>query len=230
MPPDFALALVYAAWAYEHRDTFARPLEPAEHRRCLELANRALALGGDDPQIGAIGGFPLLAIGHDHAAGIATAQRALEANPNNSVVLSLAAISHTLAGDLDRGIAAFHRGYQLSPGSPDSHLFLAGIGFGHFFKRDVATAVDWLQRARDARSDWQPTLWTLTAAYAHLGRMDEARATLLDLRRAVPRPRPDGVPREAFRRTAKPHQRGAAQGGVAADHHPMGFSEYLGPG
>ena len=47
--------------------------------------------------------------------------------------------------------------------------------------------MDWLQRARVVRSDWPPTaLWVLTAAYAHLGRMDEARATLVDLRRVSP--------------------------------------------
>jgi tetratricopeptide (TPR) repeat protein len=184
--PDFALAHAYAAWAYERRDTFARPLEETEHRRCLELAKRALALGSDDPQIAAIGGWLLLAMGYDHAAGIAMAQRALEANPNNSVVLSQAALCDILAGDLDRGIAAYHRGYLLSPGSPDSYVFLSGIGFGHFFKCDFVAAVDWLQRAREARSDWPPTLWMLTAACAHLGRMDQARSTLLDLRRAVP--------------------------------------------
>ena len=158
----------------------------AEHRRCLELAKRALALGGDDPQIGAIGGFLLLAIGYDHAAGIATTQRALEANPNNSIVLRQAAVCDVLAGDLDRGIAAYHRGHELGPGAPDSDRFLSGIGFGHFFKRDFETAVDWLQRAREVRSDWPTTLWVLTAAYAHLGRMDEARAMLLDVRLASP--------------------------------------------
>ena len=113
--PDFALAHVYAAWAYERRDTFGRPLAEAEHRRCLELAKRALALGGNDPLIWAVGGYLLLSIAYDHAAAIATTQRALEANPNNTIVLREAAISDVLAGDLDRGIATYRRGHELQP-------------------------------------------------------------------------------------------------------------------
>ena len=132
--PDFALAHVYAAWAYERRDTFGRPLAEAEHRRCLELAKRALALGGNDPLIWAVGGYLLLSIAYDHAAAIATTQRALEANPNNTIVLRQAAISDVLAGDLDRGIATYRRATSCSPGAPDNYMFISGISLRPFLQ------------------------------------------------------------------------------------------------
>ena len=39
-------------------------------------------------------------------------------------------------------------------------------------------ALGWLERSRATLVDWPPTYWILTAAYAHLGRLDEAQAVL----------------------------------------------------
>ena len=89
-------------------------------------------------------------------------------------------------GDLGEGEACYRRAYQLSPGAPEAYESLAGIGFCRFLKRDFAGAIEWLEQSRATLVDWPPTYWMLTAAYAHLGRLDEARAALHRLLEIAP--------------------------------------------
>lgn len=179
LEPDYALALAYASWAYARRGTVSLSLlAPDETARCLELARAALHYGDDDPMVLAVCGHSLLAIGQMPAEGLATAGRALKANPNNVAVLVLVGICNMLAGDLDVAETCYRRAYELSPGALEAYESLAGVGFTRFFRADYATAIDWLEQSRATLVDWPPTYWMLAAAYAHLGRTEAARATL----------------------------------------------------
>ena len=185
--PDYALALAYASWAYARRSTVSLSyLSADEAARCLELARAALHFGDDDPMVLAVSGHSLLAIGGMKAEGLATVRRAWQANPHNVAVLVLAGICNMLAGDLGEGETCYRRAYQLSPGAPEAYESLAGIGFCRFLKRDFAGAIDWLEQSRATLVDWPPTYWMLTAAYAHLGRFDEARSALHRLLEIAP--------------------------------------------
>jgi TolB-like protein/Flp pilus assembly protein TadD len=177
--PDYALALAYASWALARHGTVAlKLLTPDSAERCLELARRALRYGDDDPVVLAICSHSLLAIGHRPVEALATIDRALQANPHNIVVLALAGICNMLRGDPVKAEEYYSRAYRLSPGAPEASESLSGVGFSHFMRKDFAAAVEWLERSRTTLVDWPPTYWILTAAYAHLDRLDEARATL----------------------------------------------------
>lgn len=187
LQPDYALALGYASWAYARRSIVALKLLPSdEATRCLELARAALHFGDDDPMVLAVSGHSLLAIGHMRAEGLATVRRARQANPHNVAVLVLAGICNMMAGDLDEGEACYRRAYQLSPGAMEAYESLAGIGFCRFFKQDFLGAIEWLEQSRATLVDWPPTYWMLTGSYAHLGRLDEARAALARLLEIAP--------------------------------------------
>ncbi len=187
LEPDYALALAYASWAYPRRGTVALThLTPDEAARCIDLARAALHFGGDDPMVLAICGHSLLAIGRMPAEGLALVRRAREANPHNVPVLVLGGICNMLAGDLDEAEACYRRAYQLSPVALEAYESLAGIGFCRFLKRDFADAITWLEQSRATLVDWPPTYWMLTAAYAHLGQMDQARTRLAQLRELAP--------------------------------------------
>jgi TolB-like protein/Tfp pilus assembly protein PilF len=187
LQPDYAAAMAYASWALARHGTVSLTyLDPHDAARCLELARSAIRIGDDDPMVLAICAHTLLSIGHMRAEALAMVDRALEANPHNNVVQVLGGICNMLAGDLDKAEACYARAYQLSPGAPEASESLAGVGFARFFKRDYLIAVDWLEKSRATLIDWPPTYWILTAAYAHLDRMEEARAILAKLMSIAP--------------------------------------------
>lgn len=179
LQPDYAAALAYASWSLARHGTVALTMiSPENAARCLELARLALKYGDDDPVVLAICSHSLIAIGHMRAEGLDMVDRAIKANPHNVVVQVLGGICNMLAGDPAKAEACYSRAYNLSPGAPEASESLAGIGFARFFMRDYKGALGWLERSRATLVDWPPTYWILTAAYAHLGRLDEARAVL----------------------------------------------------
>lgn len=187
LQPDYAAALAYASWSLARHGTVALTVLPPEGAaRCLELARSALQYGDDDPVVLAICSHSLLTIGRLPAEGLAMADRALAANPHNVIVQVLGGICNMLAGDLAKAEACYGRAYALSPGAPEASESLAGIGFTRLFRRDYEAAIGWLERSRASQVDWPPTYWMLAAAYAHLGRLDEARAVLQRLLEFAP--------------------------------------------
>jgi len=194
LEPDYAAALAYASWADARRGTVSlTELTEMEAARCLDYARRALHYGEDDPVVVAICAHTLLAIGHQRAEGLAAASRALQANPNNVAVLVLVGICNMLAGDLDQAEACGRRVFQLSPGAPEAFEGLAIAGFSLFLKAEDEAAVEWLEKSRSTLVDWPPTLWMLTAAYAHLDRLDDAQRILGRLLEIAPGTTLDGV-------------------------------------
>lgn len=172
---DYAQALAYASWSLARQGTVALvPLSSEEAARCLTLARAAMEAGRDDPLVVAIGAHSLLAVGHMHVEGLAAIDRAVAANPNNVVVLMLAGICNMLCGDPVKAEDHYSRSFRLSPGAPEASESLGGIGLARFAKGDFAAAIEPLESARAALADWPPIYWTLTAAYALLGRLDDA--------------------------------------------------------
>lgn len=200
LQPDYAAALAYASWSIARHGTVALTLlSPENTARCLELARLALQYGDDDPVVLAICSHSLLAIGHLRAEGLSTVDRALAANPHNVVVQLLGGICNMLAGDLAKAEACYRRAYSLSPGGPEASESLAGIGFARFFMKDYEGAIGWFERSRATLLDWPPAYWMLTAAYAHLGRLDDSRATLRRLLEFAPYTTIAGVATVALR-------------------------------
>jgi len=193
LDPDYALALAYASWAHARRALMAlRRLPPAEAQACIELAREALRLD-DDPQVLAICAHSLLTIGGLRSEALSIARRAMEANPNNVVVLLLVGICNMTVGDLNLAEEAYKRAYTLSPGGLEAYESLAGVGFVHFFRRDFETAIEWLERSRATLVDWPPTYWMLAAAYALAGRLDRAGETISQLLTIAPHTTLEGL-------------------------------------
>ena len=57
-----------------------------------------------------------------------------------------------------------------------------GIGVGHFFAGRLEQARSTLLQSLQEQPGWVPTSRFLAACYAHLGRLDEARAIVEQLR------------------------------------------------
>ena len=187
LQPDYALALAYASWALA-RGALASldALSKAEEAECIDLARKALLYDDGDPLVLAVCGHSLLAIGDMKAEGLATARRALKANPHNVTVLLLVGICNMLAGDLDEAETCYRRAYQLSPGALEASESLAGVGFSKFFKGDYEGAINWLEQSRATLADWPPTFWMLAASYAQLGQRAAASAAVARLLEIAP--------------------------------------------
>jgi tetratricopeptide (TPR) repeat protein len=144
----------------------------------VEIAERAATLGNDDPQVVAIAALVLAHIAGQRQRGLAMLADALHANPNNPTVLMLYAFTNVVRGDLKAGRAAFLRALEIAPGALDNYELLVGIGLSYLFDHDYEGAIEWSQKSLAANNEWIGAYWTLAAAQAHLGHLEEARATV----------------------------------------------------
>jgi TolB-like protein/Flp pilus assembly protein TadD len=179
LQPDYAEALAYNSWSIARQGIVSLTrLSDTETDRCLALARAAMEHGSDNPVVLATSGHSLLAVGRMPVEGLNAIDRALAANPNHIVVLWLAGICNMLCGDAGKAVQAYSRAVRLSPGAPEVPEWIAGIGFAHFGMADYEAALGPLEQARAMLSEWPPLHWMLTAAYANLGRDEDAQAQL----------------------------------------------------
>lgn len=113
-------------------------------------------------------------------------RRAVAANPNNLIVLNLSGAAHMIGGDLNEASTCYQRAIKLSPNAPDIFWSLSGEGIVQLFRGNFEGAIEWCLRSLATFNDSPMTYWALIAAYAHLDRMNEARAAMRKLLTLAP--------------------------------------------
>ncbi len=185
LEPEYATALAAAAFCLEHRITMGwPPLGDDDEEKSLQLARAALAIGGDDAVVLARCAIVLMQVGREYDQALLIFEHAIELNPNDAVVLVLAGIGYMLGGSTDEALAIFNRTLALNPG--EKYGAMQGIGAIHLYRGQYEEALIWARRALAENPNFNPTHWMLIAAYAHLGRMDEARRALSALQALAP--------------------------------------------
>jgi TolB-like protein/Tfp pilus assembly protein PilF len=185
--PNNPLLLSHAAWALGHRSAMGWPrIGPNDAAACVEFARRALHYAAGDPIVMAHSGLHLMQTGKEYDWGMSILESAAQANPNHQRVLVMAAIGHLHCGSLDRALAYFHRATSLSPNAHEAHAAFTGIAHAHVVLGNHAEALVWASRSLAINTAFDPTYWMLVAANAHLGRMEDARRHLAELRRLEP--------------------------------------------
>jgi TolB-like protein len=186
LDPGFALPRAYAAWIYERRISMREPpLGNNDREAAIELARSALALDGSDALVRAISGWVLYRLADDVTA-VEAVRQAVRDNPNNLIVLMLAAAAVGLYGLADEDFSYNARAYELSPGAPEAYLFLSGMAGSELLRGNNDAAIAWGLKALATFNEWLFTYITLVAAYANLDRMDEAREALRHVRELSP--------------------------------------------
>jgi TolB-like protein len=186
LDPSFALPPAYAAWIYEKRISLrAAPLGNNDAETAILLARKALALGSNDPVVRAISAWVLYRVGGELSA-VDAARRAVRDNPNHVVVLQLAASVLGLHGGAEEAFRCFARAYELSPGGPEAYSSLFGMASCELILGNNEAAISWALKSLATFNDLLFTYITLTAAYANLDRMEEARAMLRKVRELHP--------------------------------------------
>ena len=97
--------------------------------------------------------------------GVQIIANAVEANPNNQMVLIWAGIGNLLCGSLHESLAYSRRAILISPGDPTAHWPMSAIAHADLalgnFGEDALQAAE---RSLAINPDYPPTHWILIAA------------------------------------------------------------------
>lgn len=186
LDPGFAPALGLAAWAHELRLTRGGTAPPGvdDAAEAQDLARRALAADSHDGIILAIAGIIRMTVAGDATSGLALIKRARALNPNSLLIANIAGYAHFFCHEYDEAIACHARFLRLSPGLPEAFWSMTGMARAHLAAGRIEEALTWGLRGLDASEGVDFTHAVVAAAYAHLGRPEEAAAAL-DRARAI---------------------------------------------
>ena len=159
---------------------------PAEARAtALEPALKAVELDDTDAAahctLGRVHTFR-----REHDAAIPEFEAALELNPSHALAHYGLGAARTFSGMAADAIASLESAIRLSPHDPLMGSFLVRMADAHLLVRKYEAAVDWARKAlRQPNFQWSRYA-VLVSALGHLGRIDEAKRALADLRERRP--------------------------------------------
>ena len=180
--PNYGPALVWAAVCCYRLCMERASEDPAADRlRGAHFARRALEVAGDDPGVLAHAAQTLAYFGEDLGTMITLMDRALALNPNFARGWHLSGLLRLWAGDRDTAIEHLETALRLSPRQGVGPT-LQNIGAAHFGARRFDEAVPKLLLAIHDDPSRPMAYRILAASYAYMGRLDDARATIVRLR------------------------------------------------
>jgi TolB-like protein/class 3 adenylate cyclase len=186
-------ALSWAAYCHMRLvvDGWAEAPE-SNRRKGVDLARQALQAAQDDPSVLANAAHVLAYFGEDIGAMIGLVDRALVLNPSFARGWYLSGVLRTYASEYDLAIEHVGTSLRLSPrermGQP-----MAAMGRAYFFKRRFDEAATKLLMAIQDDPGFPTGYRYLAACYAHMDRLDEARAIVARLRAITPLVMPSGA-------------------------------------
>ena len=192
--PHYAPALSWAAQCHLRLLVEGWAEEPETSRRkACDLARQALQLAEHDPGILANAAQVLARFGEDIGAMIGLVDRALALNPSYARGWFVSGLLRVWAGQPDLGIEHVETSVRLSPRERvGSTQFV--IGMAYFFNRQFAEAAAKLLASFQDHPGYPQPYRFLAACYAHMGRLDEARAIVARLRAITPLVVPNELP------------------------------------
>ena len=168
--------------------------EPGTSRRKgSDLARQALQVAQNDPGILAVAALVLAHLGEDIGAMIGLVDRALALNPSYARGWNLSGVLRVFAGQHDLAIEHVETSLRLSPRERMGQPLLV-IGMAYFFKHQFDEAASKLLLAIQDQPGYPHSYRVLAACYAHMGRLDEARAVVARLRAITPLVVPSDLP------------------------------------
>jgi adenylate cyclase len=184
--PRYGPALSWAAMCHRPLVLDGWAEEPETSRRkSIDLARRALQVARDDPGILTISAFVLAYFGEDVGAMMGLVDRALALNPSYAQGWFRSGVLRHFSGQHDLAIEHLETALRLSPrertGTP-----LTAMGMAYLCKHQFDKAASKLLLAIQDNPGSPLPYRGLAACYAHMGRLDEARAIVAKLRAITP--------------------------------------------
>jgi adenylate cyclase len=179
-------ALAFAALCCHRLLLDGRSGDPAaDRRKGADFAKRALEVAGDDPVVLAYAALVLASFGDDIGAMMGLVDRALALNPNYARGWTISGLIRLWAGEPDIAIDHEETALRLSPRARVGPS-LTILGAAHFFSRRFNEAAPKLLLGIQDDPSFPIAYCILAACYAHMGRLDEARAIVTKLRAITP--------------------------------------------
>ncbi len=175
--PNYAPALGHAAVCHWHLSTTWPDQPEINRRKAIERAQRALQAAGNDPTIIANAVLALVGCGEDVEPLMALIDRSLILNPSYGRGWYVRGILRVWAGQPDGAIEDVETSLRLNPQDRFMAPFLI-IGLAHFFNRRFEEAAVNLRLAVQQNPEYPNPHRILAACYAHMGRLDDARAAI----------------------------------------------------
>jgi adenylate cyclase len=178
---SYARALSKNTWTYllEYWNGWTDAPEQALQRG-IEVAQRALAADPNEPWAHyAIASAYLIQKKHDLAVG--AFQRAYALNPNDATILNEMGWTLALAGRPEEGIPLMREAINLNPYPPD--WYLANLADGYLVDHRHEDMITTLEKISQPYSN---VYRRLAVGYAHLDRLEEAKAALAKYRELEP--------------------------------------------
>jgi TolB-like protein/class 3 adenylate cyclase len=179
-------ALALAAQCHFQLDMHGWADDRETNRRTgIDLARRALRGSPDDPEVLARAAFALGYFGEDVDTAIALVDRSLVLNPSCAMAWYWSGVLRNFVGRPDVALEHFATFLRLSPRDRFPG-YLIGIGIALFFTRRYGEASATLRELLERLPNFAMNYRFLAACYAHMGRLDEARDIVRQLRTITP--------------------------------------------
>jgi hypothetical protein len=181
--PNYGPALAMAAWCTAQLvgGNWADDSEISQ-REGLDLVRRALRAAPDDPTVLVSCAGTMDMFGEDIGTPLALVDRALSLNPSGAMVWFWSGFIRLFAGSIDEAIEHFQTSLRLDPRTPARPFHDTGIGCCYFLQRRFDEAVMLLVGSLRQVPTYVTTARVLASCYAHMDRLDDARAIVDHLR------------------------------------------------
>jgi len=166
----------YLGWSDNAERNFAQ---------ALELAQRAVALDPRYPNAHLALALISMWLGrNDRAAG--EFKEAIKLNPSFAAAHAVLGAVLNFQGQSEEGVASVEKGIRLSPSDPRLFIWLSGLAAAHYQLRHYSQAVEIGRRSWTLNNGYITGLTYVVAGLAQLGRVEDARAALADLKERNP--------------------------------------------
>jgi adenylate cyclase len=183
--PSYATAAGLFAWCRVVEQT-RRQISAQERDEASRFARLAVEKGTEDPEALWMGGWGILMLAGEHAAGMSAMERSLALNPNSALASCFFGWAQSYRHQSQRAIEALEWARRLSPLDPQPWVFYGGLAHAHFAAGRWGEAIEWADRALHVQPRMTAVVGVKAAACSHLGRVEEARACVSRYRELRP--------------------------------------------
>jgi len=177
-----ALSIALCAAAYlSWTDNAERNYEES-----LELAQHAVALDSRYPNAHFALALISMWLGRNDRAA-AEFKEAIKLNPSFAAAHAVLGAVLNFQGQSEEGVASVESGIRLSPTDPRLFIWLSGLAAAHYQLQHCAQAVEIGRRSWALNRNYITGLTYVVAGLAQLGRVEEARSVLGDLKERDPK-------------------------------------------